>query len=323
MTDPMTYLAGATIPQAPLSALFLSFLAYSAGGWLWESTFCGLMNRGRFVNSGFLLGPVCPIYGAGGLMCWLLFRWIANPLALVLVSGVACCALEYVVGLSLEHATGARFWNYDDKPLNIQGRVCLYGFLAFGAACVFVCEVAEPALLALMAPLPWWLLVGLALLLAVVLVVDLVFTMASWRRLSARLEELRAQLAMRADESMAEASSRMLGALPDRAVEGMADAYERTREAADGLVERLDPRRVGLGSASDMLREGMARARSMAPRETLAEWLNAAGERFVGGLSKRDLRYFEAFPRMRMPRYDSVIGRAGLRERVRELFGRK
>lgn len=323
MSGPLAFLVAATLPQAPLSALFLSFLVYSAAGWLWESTVCGLMNSGRFVNSGFLLGPICPIYGAGALMCWLLLRQIEEPLALFLVSGVACCTLEYVVGAALEHATGARFWSYDDKPLNIRGRVCLYGFLLFGAACVLVCRAVEPALLAAMAPAPWWLLVGLALALAGLLLADLVFTMASWRRLSTRLEELRAQLAMRADESMAEASSRMLGALPERAVGEVAGAYERAREAADGLVARLDPRSAGLGAATDMLREGMARARSMASRETLAEWVNAAGERFVSGLRRRDLRFFEAFPRMRMPRYDAVIGLARLRERVRDRFRRK
>ena len=147
-------LVAASVPQAPLAGLFLSFLVYSFGGWLWESTVCSMMNQGRFSNSGFLLGPICPIYGVGCLFCWLFLRGVENPVAQFLVSGLACCALEYVVGVALEKTCGARFWNYDDKPLNIHGRVCLYGFLMFGAGATLVCRFAQPALLAALGSLP-------------------------------------------------------------------------------------------------------------------------------------------------------------------------
>lgn len=62
---------GATLAACPLSALVLSFAFYGFCGWAWESTVCAMLNHGRFANSGFLLGPCCPIYGAGGIACWL------------------------------------------------------------------------------------------------------------------------------------------------------------------------------------------------------------------------------------------------------------
>ena len=62
---------GATLAACPLSALVLSFVFYGFCGWAWESTVCAMLNHGRFANSGFLLGPCCPIYGAGGIACWL------------------------------------------------------------------------------------------------------------------------------------------------------------------------------------------------------------------------------------------------------------
>ena len=58
---------GATLAACPLSALVLSFAFYGFCGWAWESTVCAMLNHGRFANSGFLLGPCCPIYGPGGI----------------------------------------------------------------------------------------------------------------------------------------------------------------------------------------------------------------------------------------------------------------
>lgn len=58
---------GATLAACPLSALVLSFAFYGFCGWAWESTVCAMLNHGRFANSGFLLGPCCPIYGAAAL----------------------------------------------------------------------------------------------------------------------------------------------------------------------------------------------------------------------------------------------------------------
>ena len=322
-TSGVPLLVAASVPQAPLAGLFLSFLVYSFGGWLWESIVCSMMNRGRFSNSGFLLGPICPIYGVGCLFCWLFLRGVADPVAQFLVSGVACCALEYAVGVALEKTCGARFWNYDDKPLNINGRVCLYGFLMFGAGATLVCRFAQPALLAALGSLPAVLLEAAAGLLAVALALDLVLAMASWRRLSAQLEALRTEISLRLDESLGEASERMLERLPDSVVEGAAEAYERTRDAASDLVSKLDPRVVaaGLGSATDMMRD-VARARGLR-RPARPEWLDRATEALIVHLGKRDLRFFDAFPQLRFERYEGAITRAGLRERVRELFGRK
>ncbi|WP_154027402.1 putative ABC transporter permease [Olsenella uli] len=299
-------LGTAFVPQAPLAALFLSFLVYSFVGWAWESTACGLMNRGRFVNSGFLLGPVCPIYGVGALVCWLLLRGIDAVLAQFLAAGVVCCGIEYVVGLMLEHITGARFWNYEDQPFNIKGRVCLYGFLLFGAGATLVCKVTQPALNLVLGHVPAAVLALVAAACAVLLAVDLVFAMASWRRLSSRLEQLRCEISLRLNNQLGEVSERMIERLPPEAVERVGEAYERTRDASAGALNRLAERMP-----------------SKLELPELPEWLSAATDAAVSQLGRRDLRFFEAFPQIRFTRYDDAIDRAHLRDRVRDLFGGK
>lgn len=121
----------------------------------------------------------------------------------------------------------------------------------FGAGATLVCRFAQPGAARGAGSLPAVLLEVAAGLLAVALVLDLVLAMASWRRLSAQLEALRTEISLRLDESLGEASERMLERLPDSVVEGAAEAYERTRDAASDLVSKLDPRvaaaRLGLG----------------------------------------------------------------------------
>ncbi len=173
-----------SIPGAPLSALVLSFMVYGFAGWLWESTVCAMLNHGSFSNSGFLLGPCCPIYGAGALVCWFALRGIENVPVQFLAAGALCCCIEYLVGVILEVTTHARFWDYSDMPLNFQGRICLYGFLMFGAGCVLICRVAEPALLGMLASMPVWAVRALALAALTLLAVDAAASMASFRRLS-------------------------------------------------------------------------------------------------------------------------------------------
>lgn len=69
LTTSGTSLSALLSTGAPLSALFLSFLVFSFAGWLYESTVCAMANYGHFANSGFLLGPYCPIYGVGAVAC--------------------------------------------------------------------------------------------------------------------------------------------------------------------------------------------------------------------------------------------------------------
>ena len=47
-----------------LSELVLLFFVYGFLGWCTEVAFAAFKS-GRFVNRGFLNGPICPIYGFG------------------------------------------------------------------------------------------------------------------------------------------------------------------------------------------------------------------------------------------------------------------
>lgn len=313
---------------APLSALFLSFLAFAFIGWLYESTICALANYGHFANSGFLLGPCCPIYGAGALACWILLRGIPNVGAQLLAAALVCSAIEYSVGALLERLTGARFWDYSKFPFNINGRVCLYGAMFFGVGAVIICRVAEPALLAALSLVPRDILATVAVACAVLLALDTAFTLASWRQLSQKLELMRVEMADKINDSLKEASESMLDKVPESVLDSAVELKTQSRAINTWLSSLSDSALESMRSKVEMpafiaegersLRLVARRARSMAQRAD-----KAAPEKLKTMMTRRELRFFNAFPEIKLKSYEGVIRATKLKERARELFYRR
>ncbi|QWT17857.1 putative ABC transporter permease [Collinsella sp. zg1085] len=310
-----------TLDTTPLSGLVLSFFLYSFIGWAWESSVCALANRGHFANSGFLLGPYCPIYGVGGTACWLLLRGIESNFILFLTSAVLCCALEYVAAVMLEHFTHARFWDYSDFPLNIQGRICLYGALLFGAGAVLICRVVQPLFLYTLEGGSPYIVITFTLLLTGVLVIDMLFSIASWKRLSSQLEQLRGGIAERIDDELA-AMSESLGELMPDSLRNQAASLQSRGQAANGWLCSMSD------TVLDMLRDTFDMELKLSEDGLIAALMRLGKEvsapRSVKlWLSRRELRFFNAFSHLRLLPYEGVIRLTGLTERARSFFQRK
>ncbi|KAB8295426.1 putative ABC transporter permease [Bifidobacterium avesanii] len=122
---------------------FIYWLAYAFVGWAWETGLSVVLRR-RFEDRGVLNGPLCPIYGFGGLLAVAMLGDVSNPVALFLSCGVLACTLEYLSSWAIEALFHVRLWDYTGKPFNINGRVYLNGFLAFGAGATAVVMVVQP-----------------------------------------------------------------------------------------------------------------------------------------------------------------------------------
>ena len=116
---------------------FLWFIIYAFLGWAWETTITSIPQR-RFVNRGFLNGPYCPIYGVGALLFIFGTNYIENPALRFLAGAVIACLLEYITSWVLEKIFHARWWDYTPRRFNINGRICLEGFLVFGLVAVAI-----------------------------------------------------------------------------------------------------------------------------------------------------------------------------------------
>lgn len=124
--------------------LFLLFIIYSFIGWCIEVIGCSITSR-KIVNRGFLIGPYCPIYGIGCLLISILCTpYIDDMFVLFILVIFLTSTLEYFTSYILEKMFNARWWDYSNSFLNIDGRVCIINSIGFGLGGVLFLNIIEP-----------------------------------------------------------------------------------------------------------------------------------------------------------------------------------
>ncbi len=113
----------------------LMFFLFSMVGWTVESTYRSLgetyrarktTKEKKIINSGFLNGPLCPIYGTGALVFEILLTpFKAHWWAVILLGMVFADIVEYVTSVLMEKLFHARWWDYSNEFMNLNGRICL------------------------------------------------------------------------------------------------------------------------------------------------------------------------------------------------------
>lgn len=157
-----------------LGQWLLFFFLYCFLGWVWESCYVSARQR-RWVNRGFLHGPLLPIYGFGAVIILWATLPVRGSLALIFLLGMlAATALEYVTGAAMEALFKVRYWDYSGKPFNLNGHICLTCSLAWGAFSVLLVKVLHPPLEDLVLRLPAFLADALACVLTVYFTADTV-----------------------------------------------------------------------------------------------------------------------------------------------------
>ena len=116
----------------------LWFIAYSIIGWGLESAYMSWCNK-KLTNRGFNKGPFCPIYGFGFVGALLLFQPFADKYVLLYLVGVVSgTAFELFVAILMKKVFGEVWWDYNDKPFNYKGILCLESSIAWGFYAIFL-----------------------------------------------------------------------------------------------------------------------------------------------------------------------------------------
>ena len=262
------------MPQNIYQAVWI-FIIYAFLGWCSEVAFAAV-NKGKFVNRGFLNGPVCPIYGVGMLIVVLcLWNLRDRPLLLFLGSALLTTALEFVTGFVLERFFHDKWWDYSDMPFNIKGYVCLKFTILWGLAASFIIGAIHRFIYMLIEKTPFVLGVILLAVFSAAFIADFTVTLTALVKLPKKLR------------AMVEAE-RALRAVSDKIGENISDTTIAAKEKGEALAEENKPRLEEL----------------KAEYEKKKKELSAMLERnFV------QRRIFKAFPNLKNGRYKAIFDR--------------
>lgn len=127
----------------------IRFFFYSVLGWCTEVTL-KYIHLHRFINRGFYTGPVLPIYGCAASLVGFavsgLFPRGSSHAATFAVSFLVCGIVEYLVSYIGEKRYHARWWDYSQRPLNLNGRIWIGNLILFGLGGVAIIHFIDPFL---------------------------------------------------------------------------------------------------------------------------------------------------------------------------------
>lgn len=159
-----------------LKTYFLLFIIYSFLGWVLE-VINSFIKEKKFINRGFLLGPLCPIYGFGTIAILVLLKDNADhPVSLFINAIFICSILEYFTSFFMEKLFNARWWDYSNRKFNINGRICLETMIPFGLAAAFVWYIVNPQIINIINLLSSEVITTITFILLGLLVIDLLIS---------------------------------------------------------------------------------------------------------------------------------------------------
>lgn len=123
---------------------FNLFMIGSISGWIYEEIYC-LIADGELVYRGSLWGPWLPIYGIGAIVIELILsKYKKHPSIIFLGSVGLTAVVEYTCGFIDDHILHRIYWDYTNKPFNLDGYVCLESVLLFGLLAILYVYVLKP-----------------------------------------------------------------------------------------------------------------------------------------------------------------------------------
>lgn len=128
-----------------INKIIIYFVFYSFIGFLLETIF-GLFSKGVIESrKSFLFGPFCAIYGIGAILMILSLNKLKDrPILLFLLGGIIGTIAEYGMSYICEKIFHFIWWDYSGYFLNINGRVCLYFSVMWGALAVILIKYVNP-----------------------------------------------------------------------------------------------------------------------------------------------------------------------------------
>lgn len=304
------------MPEYSLFQIIAMFFIYAFLGWCAEVAFAAV-GTGKFVNRGFLNGPICPIYGFGVVALVLLLFPLRDDIFLLFLASVAVTTLlELFTGWILEKVFHMKWWDYSNERFNIGGYICLEFSVLWGFGALLILKVVHPVIYGFISLIPHTLGLVLLVIFMIATVVDLICTVSAIMKLQKRLA-----LITSLGSEMREFSDKLGDAISGRVIRTFDAAFE-TKEMYAELREMMDQHRK---------EEKALAEKNKAEEQELWETIRGVGrqrkERYeeaekkhneiVEKKSASQTRIVKAFPNLKVYGYENALKE--LREAIENL----
>lgn len=173
-----------------LFRIIMYFVIYSFLGWIMESVFRSIIEK-KIINTGFLRGPFCPIYGIGAIiMLVFLERFQDKPILLFFIAITLLTAWEYIVGVFLEKIFKTKYWDYSDHKINFQGRICLTNSICWGFLGVAFVKYIHPFIENIVSKIDIQILNFSITIISIAMLVDFITTVIKVKNINMTLEKV-------------------------------------------------------------------------------------------------------------------------------------
>lgn len=170
--------------------LLTYFIIYSFLGWVMESIVRTISEK-KLINTGFLHGPFCPIYGIGAIILFaFLDKFENNLILLFFVAIIVLTVWEYVVGWMLEKLFNTKYWDYSQQKFNIQGRVCLTNSICWGILGILLVKYIHPFIKSIVLKVDNSILKYIIIVIAVLMLIDAIISIIKVKNIKSTLERV-------------------------------------------------------------------------------------------------------------------------------------
>ncbi|PKM56800.1 MAG: hypothetical protein CVU98_09350 [Firmicutes bacterium HGW-Firmicutes-3] len=223
------------------------FFIYGFLGWLVEVIYA-FVKHGKFVNRGFLYGPICPIYGVGVVTIYLSIHRLSTMFLggqaptwwmLFIMVTVVTTGLELFTGAFMSYLFRTRWWDYSDRRFNLRGYICLDFTLIWGLAGTLLLQIVHIRIANLVEGIPRNIGNPLLLVLMAFFIIDstsTVRTLIDFRKLLLEMDNIAKQYVQIRSNLVME-MSRLKDELTDRVEKKTDEAGQTLKRIQEQLKE--------------------------------------------------------------------------------------
>ena len=284
------------------------FTIYSFLGWCSEVIFA-TVTTGKFVNRGFLNGPVCPIYGFGMSLVLLVLLPFSDNIPLLFIGGaLLTSAIELVGGWALKKFFHTTWWDYSDQPFNLGGYICLKFSILWGLCVVVVIRIVHTAIASLVHWIPFTLAQFWSVFSSTLFITDTSSRALTIRKLNEKLTVINDMSARLQESGQCHLERPRSTAPPCRRGRSLGETGGSTKKPRPVVLEEKLP-----GTARSAFRRRIPRVAGERP--PCESTKSCRGPSVPGGTAlpsrsrRHHQRHARAFPTMKNDRADGLLRR--------------